>query len=557
MILHRKSLLFWILLAVAVHPIAVYVIWPVLQTLAQSILIEGGVGQSAYRTTVGAGASGWSALQTSVIVSVGTVAGAALVGVPVAFLLGRVDFPGRRLASVLVVFPLALPPLVGVLFFMFLFGSFGILPLALQRLLATEYPPLQLSGINAVLVVHIYSLFPFYTVFVSQALRGIDRSLTESSRALGAGHMRTFRRVTMPLLWPAFTSATLLVFMTSMASFSAPYLFAADRHFLSTDIYWAKINGHPAEMLALTVVLTAISLSFLVMIRTLGPARVLGAGKGTPPPLRPVRNPLARGLAAATAAFFCFLVLLPHLMIVFLAFVKVGSWTDTVLPTAYTFQNFVRMGTEGAFVRPITNSLQMALMAAVGVGVYGIVVALLIVRGRFRGRGLLEMSVMLPWALPGTVIAVSLTVALVHPEWWTLGISGVALLPLAYFIRFVPLGVRSSASALEQMDPALEEASASLGAGPVATFRRILLPLIWPGCVAGMLITFVTALGEFTSSILLFNARNKPISVMIDERIRIPDLGGASAYAVLLLILVLVALVVSRKALRVGDQVRL
>ncbi len=560
MILHRRQPLFWLLLAVAVYPLAAFVVIPVLRTLLESFLVGGRIGLDAYRVAFGEHSSGWEALTTSVLVSLGTVAGAALVGVPMAFLLGRVDFPGRRVASVLVAFPLALPPLVGVLSFMFLFEFYGVVPLALQALLHLDRPPFRLSGIPGVLTVHIYSLFPFFTIFVAQALRSLDRSLEESSMALGAGRIRTLWKVTLPMLRPALTSATLLVFMTSMASFSAPYLFALNHHFLSTDIFLYKLNDSRPEALALTVVLAAISLAFLGLIRAVGGGRLLGGAKGTPAPLRPLRSPMARRLATLTAGVFCFLVLLPHLMIAFLAFVKTGGWTHTVLPEHYTLENFHRMAVQPMFLSPIINSLKMAGMAAAGVGVFGLIASFLVVRGKFPGRGLLEMAVMLPWALPGTVIAISLIVSLARPSFWTGNIEWVGsvwILPMAYFIRFMPLGVRSTASSLEQLDPALEEASASLGAGPLRTFRRVLLPLLWPGCLAGMLFTFITAVGEYTSSILLYVPDNMPISIKIDIQSRIPDLGGASAYSVLLLLLVLAALLLSRKSLRVGDQIRL
>ncbi|MBE7558505.1 iron ABC transporter permease [bacterium] len=560
MMLQSRKPLFWLLLFIVAYPLAAFVVIPILRTLWESFLVDGRWNLSAYRTAFGADSSGWQALSTSVLISLGTVAGAALVGVPVAFLLGRVDFPGRRLASVLVIFPLALPPLVGVLSFMFLFESYGVVPLALQALLGLDRPPFRLTGLAGVLVVHIYSLFPFYTVFVAQALRGLDRSLEESSMALGAGRLRTLRRVTLPMLRPALMSATLLVFMTSMASFSAPYLFALNHHFLSTDIFLNKINNNNPQALALTVVLAGISLAFLGLIRKVGPGRVLGGGKGSPAPLRQLRSPAARRLAATAAAAFCLLVLLPHFMIAFLAFVKTGGWTHTVLPEHYTLENFRRMFVQPMFFAPIVNSVKMAGMAAVAVGVFGLMAALLVVRGRFAARGLLEMAVMLPWALPGTVIAISLIVSLSQPHLLTGGVAwagSVWLLPVAYFVRFMPLGVRSTASALEQLDPALEEASASLGAGPLRTFRRVLLPLLWPGCLAGMLFTFITAVGEYTSSILLYVPDNMPISIKIDIQSRIPDLGGASAYSVLLLALVLGALYASRKSLRVGDQIRL
>ena len=162
----------------------------------------------------------------------------------------------------LAVIPLALPPLVGVLAFLFLYGESGILPRGLQRLFGLENVPFAFDGLSAVWLVHVYSLYVYFYLFVAAALRGIDRSLLEASAGLGASGWTTFRRVILPLIRPALVSASLLVFMISMASFTAPLLFAGTEPFLTTQIYNYKTNGNLDLSATVSTILTLICPGF-------------------------------------------------------------------------------------------------------------------------------------------------------------------------------------------------------------------------------------------------------------------------------------------------------
>src|SRR5690606_31281098 len=184
------------------------------------------------------------ALVNSVGISVFSVAGAGVVGTALAYLFFRYDFPLRRLLMALAALPLALPPLVGVLAFLFLYGESGILPRGLQALFGLEEVPFAFDGFWAVWLVHVYSMYVYFYLFVIAALRGIDGSLFEASADLGASGATTFRRVLLPMLRPALVGAALLVFMISMASFTAPLLFAGTEQFLTLQIYNYKTNGN-------------------------------------------------------------------------------------------------------------------------------------------------------------------------------------------------------------------------------------------------------------------------------------------------------------------------
>ena len=167
----------------------------------------------------------WMALWRSLWISTASVGLAALVGVPLAFLFERTDFPGRRILGAIVALPVALPPLVGVIAFLFLYGESGFASRAVQALLRLNEPPWRLVGPGAILLVHAYSMYVYFYLFTRAGLARLDAALLEAAASLGASRRRTLFRVTLPLLRPALAGAALLTFMTALASFSAPYLF--------------------------------------------------------------------------------------------------------------------------------------------------------------------------------------------------------------------------------------------------------------------------------------------------------------------------------------------
>lgn len=533
----------WALGAVVAVVLLGYVVWPNLATFRLGL--DGALLADLFGRPRAAGARG---LVNSVAVSLGTVAGGGAVGTALAWALWRYDLPLRRTLGAVAALPLALPPLVGVLAFLFLYGESGMLPRGLQAAFGLDAVPFAFGGVGAVLAVHVYVFYVYFYLFVGAALADVDGSLLDASADLGAGPWTTFRRVVLPLLRPALVGAALLVFMLSMASFTAPLLFAEGEPFLTTQIYQYKTNGALDRAAAVSVVLTAICLLFLVGAERGGRA-VGGAVKGVGRRPAPLRSPWARALAGALVGLFLVVVLLPVATVVLLSFVAEGTWTTQVLPDTFTLANYAALATEADVFAPIASSLWMAALATAANVVFGVATALVVVKGRVPGRGVLRALSLLPFAVPGTVIALGLVVAFDEPTALAGGavlVGTVWLLPLAYFVRHIPLVVRSAQAALEGFDDRLGEASADLGAGPWTTFRRVVLPAIGPGVIAGALLTFVTALGEFVASIMLYVYANRPIAVEVFSQLRVYEFGQAAAYSVLLMALVGAAVVVSR-----------
>ncbi|MCG0239130.1 MAG: iron ABC transporter permease [Firmicutes bacterium] len=529
-----------------------YVVQPLLATFWASVTAEdGGLTLRHYRDFFRLGGSAnLEALLTSVWISLLSVLTCGLVGVLLAYLLGRFEFPGRRLLESLAVVPMALPPLVGVLTFVFLYAESGIIPRGLKVLLGLEQVPFALKGFWGVLVVHTFTMYPYFYMPVAAALAGLDPSLEEAAYNLGARRWQVWTRVILPLLTPALVAGSLLVFMVSMASYTAPLIFGVDRT-LTMQIYISRTNGDLDLAAAQATVLSMVSIAFLLLMRWYqGQRSYRSLSKGVSARRTEVRHPLLRLLAMAAAVLLTIVLLLPVLTLVLISFSRDGTWTVQVLPPEYTLENYLRLFRDPKAWVPIRNSLQMSAVATLGAIVVGTLGAYATVRMPVRGRGLLDVAFMLPWALPGTVVAINLIAAFNRPSIFSFGkvlVGTYWIIPLAYFVRFVPLVFRSGAAALHQMDPSLEEAARNLGASWWVSFRRVTLPLMARGVLGGALLAFVQGVGEFVASILLYTPSNQPLSVAIYNRMYSFEFGTAAAYGVLQILLILLVLYITNR----------
>ncbi len=483
----------------------------------------------------------WGALWASVWISVVSVLLAAAVGVPLAFLFEWLEFPGRRTLGSLIALPAVLPPFVGVIAFLFLYGESGFVARAVQALFGLEQSPWRLQGAGAILLVHAYSMYVYFYLFTRAGLAKLDWSMLEAAQALGAGRWATLRRVTLPLIRPSLAGATLLVFMTALGSFSAPYVFGGGFRVMTTQIVASKLNGEFALATVETVVLALVAVIGLALLRRgEGDDLLVALGKGTAPRRRPIRRPGVRGLATAAGWLFAVLLLLPHLTLGLVSLVPYGSWTTETLPPVVGLVNYRRLFADPARLEPLLNSAWMAAVSTVAAVALALAAGELL-RRRSPGawRHPIESLLALPWALPGTVFAIALAATFsVHSPWtlrWVL-VGSVALLPLAYLVRNLPVTGRAVLAGYRQLDPALEEAAASLGVGPWATFRRVTLPLLRPALAAGGSLAFVAALGDFVTSIVLYTYDNRPISIEIMSSLRVSELGIAAAFGVILML---------------------
>lgn len=540
------------------------VVYPNLTVITTSLQQNGGWTLANYRDALSQRTI-LEAMLNSIGLSIGTVVLCAAVGVPLAFLFERYTFPGRRVFSVLAALPLVLPPLVGTIAFIFLLGESGIFARSIQQIFQLESTPWSLRGWPALLLFHTYTMYPFFYVLTGAGLRRIDASLAESARSLGANRFVVLKRVVLPQLTPSLIAAALLTFMTSMASFSAPLFFGGSVRVLTLEIYAARQRGDVQVAVTETVILAVISLAALIVFQRYEGTRkfVAAAMKGAPRRREVISKGTKRILATFAAIVLSLVLILPVLTLVLVSFAKQGSWTTQTLPAAYDLSNYVRLVNEPQASEVFVNSFLMSGVAALAALVWSFSVVSLISRPGARASGVarfalrfLSLLILIPWALPGTVVAISVAEAYGSPS-LLLGsfilVGTFWILPVVYFLRFMPLVVRAVQASMEQIDPSLDEAAESLGARAWRRFTWVTVPLVWPGAVAGTLLAFVIALGEYVASVLVFVPTNRPISIAIASEMRDFNVGTAAAYGVVLIGIIAVTMVLAGRLERLRE----
>lgn len=464
------------------------------------------------------------------------------IGIPFGFLTTRIYLPGAAILRTLSTLPLILPTFIGAEAWLLLLGRNGLLT-RLGREIGISLP--SIYGWPGVVLVFTLQFFPFVFLMVSAAINCIDSSLEEAARNLGAGPWRTFRTVTLPVVTPAILSGGLIVFYMSIENFGVPTIIGEGYKVLAEQAYSefvSEMGGNPSMAGALSMVLVGITLLVTVAQKAWVERKSYA--------MSALRPPAIRRLAAAPtvgAWLFCagivFLALFPFLL------VMVAAVTKTRGPVMY-YGQFSLENLLNAFrlaPRPIFNSFFLSTAATLLGVLFGLAVSYLVVRRRGAVAYVLDVAMMLPLVIAGTVLGIALAVTynkgrIVLTGTWM-------ILVLAYFIRKVPFSIKTTASLLQQIDASIEEASINLGVPPVRSFLKVVVPVMLPGILAGTIIMWVTTLAELSSTIVLYYGPWTTMTVQIFQYIGSGDFGPASAYGAILIVSVLVPLFILNRAL--------
>ena len=527
-------------------PVLAILLFLVAIPMAYTALTSGGGDGAAANYGTFLDGSSRTALLLSVGTSVATVVGCAIVGGGLAVLLTRFDFPGRRLLETVAILPMALPPLIGAVSFVLLYSETGIIPRALSTWFGVDAGTVSVNGFGGVVLVHIFTMYPFFYLPVAAGLSGMDNSIESAAYNLGASRVRVWRTVMIPMLTPALVSGALLTFMMSMASFTAPQLYNVQT--LTMQIVSTKTVGDQALAATQATVLAVVSIAFLIGMKWYQGRRVhRSLSKGIQRD-RAASHGTVRLLAGFGSAVLTVILMAPVLTIILVSFSVDASWTTQIVPPTYTLSNYTTIFSDPGSLLPISVSVQMSVLATVGAIILGVTASYVMARLKGPGRWWIDIMIMLPWALPGTVIGVNLVNAFNEPQASNLGLSLVGtlwILPVAYIVRFVPLIFRQANASLDSLDPSIEEAARNLGAGPFTALRTVTLPLIAKGIAAGALLAFVDGVGEYVASVVVYPASYPPLSVEIYNRIYSSEFGTAAAYGSLQIALIVVVLIIN------------
>jgi iron(III) transport system permease protein len=481
-------------------------------------------------------------LRNSLWVSAMAMIFSLAVGIPFGFFTARFHLPGKSILKTLATLPLILPTFIGAEAWILLLGRKGLLTQLFHQI-GISVPTIY--GWPGIILVFTLQFFPYVFMMVSASINSIDRSLEESARNLGASSWRVFRTVTLPVVTPAIFGGALIVFYLSIENFGVPTLIGEDYKVLAVQAYnefISEMGGNPSMAGALSMVLVSITLTITILQKYWVERRSYAMSSLRPPEIRRLK-PLPTFLIWSFCAFFVFLSLFPFLVVI------VSSVTKTQGPVMY-FGQFSLKNLANAIQiapRPIFNSFFLATVTTLIGMVFGLAVSYLVVRRRGPATYLLDLLVLFPLIIAGTVLGIALAVTynkgrIVLTGTWM-------ILVLAYFIRKVPFSIKTTSSILQQIDASMEEASINLGVPPLRSFLKVIVPLMLPGIAAGAIIMWVTTLAELSSTIVLYYGPWTTMTVQIFQYIGSGDFGPASAYGTVLIIAVLIPLFILNKVL--------
>jgi iron(III) transport system permease protein len=439
-------------------------------------------------------------------------------GFVMAWILTRTNMPGRRLFEQLMVVPYYLTPLLGALAWSML-GSpeSGFINQIFRALGGTDH----LININSAFgIAWVMALFEGSVAFVMIAavMKSMDPALEEASQVIGAGRLRTMLRVTLPLVAPGVLGAAVFVFAEMLGSFAAALVLGLpDRYYVVTTAIYQLTQQYPPKIpLAAAMGVSLFAVMFVMMFvyrRTvLGRSYVTITGKAFRPRVADVGR-LRFALLGVCVIYLLAAVVLPLITLLWASVQKLA----VAFPAAgnFTLDHFREALGMNAVRQALGNSLLLGLAtASIGVVLMGLL-AWMIYRARLPGGGVIEQIVMFPQAVPRLVFAFGLMWAwLIFP----IPIYGTLwLLLIAYLTVFLPLGVRTIAGVMLQIDKSLEECAQMCGASWLYRLRTVTVPLLRPGLIAAWLLLFVASVRELGASILLMGPHAKVITPSIVE----------------------------------------
>ena len=443
----------------------------------------------------------------------------ALIALPLAYSSARLKFAGKSLLTGLLLVPLLLPPLVGAIGLRQMLAREGFVNTLLGR---DGKNPINFLGgdflggwgpLFLVVLVTSLHLFPLIYLNVSAAWANVDSSLEEAAENLGASGWRVFFSVTLPLLFPAFMSGALIVFIFAFTDLGTPLIFGF-KEVAAVKIFDAKAGNDPAAyVLAFYLVIMAGAI-FWISRRFLDGGRIATLSRGT----RRARESAPGPVVGALNYFYFFLVialaLLPHIGVVMASFAS--DWTSTLFPT-WTGANYTELYTNptSSAASAVKLSLFCATLSMILDVIGGAALAYALVRGRVWARGLLDTLAMLPLALPGLILAFGLLISYRDTPIDPILASPIPLLVVSYAIRRLPYALRSVSAGLQQMSVTLEEASLNMGASPLQTVWQVTRPLVTANLIAAGLLTFAFAVLEVSDSLILASGDRIPIAQAI------------------------------------------
>ncbi len=464
----------------------------------------------------------YEALLNSLFIAVGVTFMSTCIGTFFAWLVTRTDLPYKGFMKVMFLVPFMLPSFIGALAWkMLLSPRAGYINQFFMETLGFEEPVFNIYSYGGIMAVETMYLFPFVFIQVCGALERMDPTLEESARISGASLFTITRKITIPLVMPSIVSGALLIMLYSMAHFGTVAVLGVENGIFNIPtLIYERIHQSAGSFEAIrtgtvlaTVLVVTAALIIWLQNKVLNRGRFqIIAGKSFRPvevKLRGLRMPLL----IICLLYICFTIVLPTVTIFLVGGLKTYGLPITM--ENLTLDNYKFILFEWQLTKDaIRNSVTLGLAAAVITMFAGVMISYVIVKMRVRGKGILEFLGMLPFSVPGSVIALGVILA------WSgkFGINlynTVWIILIAYIARYMAFSLKANSAALEQVHDSLVEAARACGASMWQSLKDIVIPLVRPGMIAAFFLIFLPALRELTVSVMLYGPSTRTIGVAI------------------------------------------
>lgn len=477
-----------------------------------------------------------SALLNSFKLTICVTIVAVLLGVPLAYFMSFYKIRGRGLLEIFFIISMMSPNFIGAYSWILLLGRSGSVTQFLKGF-GINMP--SIYGFGGMLLVFSLKLYPFIYMYVSGALKKIDVALSEASESLGCGPVRKVFTIIMPLVTPTLVSAALLVFMNCMADFGTPALIGEGYRVMPTLVYSEFVgeSGGSANFAAAMATIMVVITATIFLIQKW----YVNTKSFTMSSLRPIQPKETHGIQGLLIHLYIYLLagmsIIPQCMVVYTSF---RATRMQVFVDGYSLESYRKIFSTA--IQSIKNTYLYCLVAIVIIVVLGMLIAYLAVRRKNWLTNLIDTVAMFPYIVPGSVLGITLLVAFNHPPIMLAGSSAIIVISLV--IRRQAYTLRSSSAILYQISPSMEEAAISLGDSQPMAFLKVTAKMMLPGVASGAILSWITLINELSSSVMLYTANTRTMSVAIYNEVIRASYGTAAALATILTATTIISLLI-------------
>lgn len=505
--------------------VTMFIVFPLTNILKESFIYEGQVSTHHYTEIFRLSYNAeiiYNTLKLGITVSLLST----IIGFVFAYASAYVKIKMKGLVNAIAILPIISPPFVIGLSAILLFGRIGLISRGIFGLQDAE-----IYGFRGLVLVQVLTFFPVAYLVLVGLLQQIDPSVEEASRDLGASRWQVFSTVTLPLMAPGIANASLLVFIQSVADFGNPMVIGGNYTTMAVQIYMQGIGSlNMSGATALAIVLLLISVSaFLTQKFYIGKkSYVTVTGKVSRRRVL-IDEPFIVNILTAFVTVVSIFVGMMYILIPIGSFIKL--WGVDYSLTLKHYKYVLDIG-----IKPVIDTLSLALVATPLTGILSMVIAFLVIRKKFFGRAYIDFTTMLSIAIPGTVIGLGYVITYNKPPIVLTGTG--AILVIAFIMRSMPVGIRSGMASLQQIDPSIEEAANVLGASSKKVFTSVTLPMIRPAFFSGLVYAFARSMTLVSTIIFLVSAKYSLLTVTTMSQIDQGRIGVASVYSTMLIVIV-------------------